>query len=82
MRRTALAVTAVFVLGALSHAAVAASPPKLDAALVHLRYALNALKRAEVSDKAATHRDQAVQLTEKALEEVNKGLQADSAEKK
>ena len=61
-------------LGALGHAAYAASPPKLDDALVHLRYALNALKRAEVTDKATAHRDQAVQLTEKALDEVNKGI--------
>jgi hypothetical protein len=79
MRRTALAVAAAFVLGALSHAAYAANPPKLDDALVHLRYALNALKRAEVTDKASAHRDQAVQLTEKALEEVNKGIAASTA---
>lgn len=79
MRRTALAVAAAFVLGALSHAAVAATPPKLDDALVHLRYALNALKRAEVTGKASAHRDQAVQLTEKALDEVNQGIAAGAA---
>ena len=76
MRRTALAVAAAFVLGALSHAASAASPPKLEDGLVHLRYALNALKRAEVPTKATANRDQAVQLTEKAIDEVNKGIQA------
>ncbi len=79
MRRTALAVATAFVLGALSHAAYAANPPKLDDGLVYLRYALNALKRAEVPDKASANRDQAVQLTEKAIEEVNKGIQASAA---
>jgi hypothetical protein len=78
MRRTALAVVAAFALGALSHAAYAASTPTLDDALIHLRYALNALKRAEVKDKARGNRDQAVQLTEKALEEVKKGIAANA----
>ncbi|MBN1205835.1 MAG: hypothetical protein JXB05_13035 [Myxococcaceae bacterium] len=80
MRRTAFAVATAFALGAFSHAAYAAKPPKLDDALVHLRYALNALKRAEVNDKASAHRDQAVQLTEKALEEVNRGIKAGTGE--
>jgi hypothetical protein len=79
MRRTALAVVAAFVLGALSHAAYAASTPKLDDALTYFRYALDALKRAEVKDKASAHRDQAVQLTEKAIEEVKKGIAANAA---
>ena len=79
MRRTALAMAAAFALGALSHAAYAASPPKLEDGLTFLRYALNALKRAEVPDKASANRDQAVQLTEKAIEEVNKGIQASTA---
>jgi hypothetical protein len=76
MRRTALAVAVAFALGALSHAAYAASPPTLEDALIHLRYALNALKRAEVKAPASASRDQAVQLTEKALEEVKKGITA------
>ncbi len=79
MRRTALALTAAFALGALSHAAYAATPPTLDDALIHLRYALNALKRADVKPTASTSRDQAVQLTEKALEEVKKGIAAQAA---
>ena len=78
MRRTALAVATAFVLGALSHAAYAASPPKIEDGLTYLRYALNALKRAEVKDKATANRDQAVQLTEKALEEVNKAIKANA----
>jgi hypothetical protein len=79
MRRTAVAVAAAFLLGALSHAAYAASTPKLEDGLTYLRYALNALKRAEVGDKAQANRESAVQLTEKAIEEVNKGIQANAA---
>ena len=78
MRRTALAVAASFLLGVLSHAAYAATPPKIEDGLTYLRYALNALKRAEVRDTAAASRDQAVQLTEKAIEEVNKALKANA----
>lgn len=78
MRRTALAVATAFVLGALSHAAYAANPPKIEDSLTYLRYALNALKRAEVKDKATASRDQAVQLTEKAIEEVNKAIKANA----
>lgn len=80
MRRTALAVATAFALGALSHAAYAAKPPKIEDGLTYLRYALNALKRAEVKDKAAANRDQAVQLTEKAIEEVNKAIKANAQE--
>ncbi len=79
MRRSTLALTAAFALGALSHAAYAAKTPTLDDALVHFRYALSALKRAEVKDKASTHRDQAIQLTEKAIEEVKQGISAHAA---
>jgi hypothetical protein len=79
MRRTALAVAASFLLGVLSHAAYAANPPKIEDGLTYLRYALNALKRAEVKDTAAAaSRDQAVQLTEKAIEEVNKAIKANA----
>lgn len=78
MHRTALAAAAAFALGALGHAAYAAKAPRIEDGLTHLRYALNALKRAEVKDAAAPSRDQAVQLTEKAIEEVNKAIKANA----
>jgi hypothetical protein len=74
MRRTALAVAVAFVLGGFTQRAFAERQPKLEEALVHLRYALAALKTAS-PDKAG-HGAKAIELTEKALEEVNKGLAA------
>ena len=75
MRRTALAVVVAFVLGGFSQRAFAEKQPKMEEALVHLRYALAALKSAS-HDKGG-HRAKAVELTEKALDEVNKGLAFD-----
>lgn len=77
MRRTApvaCLALACFFLGGLTQHAFAQGSPKLDEALVHLRYALAALK-AEPSPKGS-HRAQAVELTEKALEQVNQGIAA------
>jgi predicted component of type VI protein secretion system len=76
MRRTALAVAVAFVLGGFSQRALAEKQPKMEEALVHLRYALAALKSAS-HDKGG-HRAKAVELTEKALDEVNKGIAFDN----
>lgn len=75
MRRTALAVAVAFVLGGFSQRAFAEKQPKMEEALVHLRYALAALKTAS-HDKGG-HRTKAIELTEKALDEVNKGIAFD-----
>ncbi|HSP78159.1 MAG TPA: hypothetical protein VLQ93_06500 [Myxococcaceae bacterium] len=72
MRRTAIAVVIAFVLGGFTHRAFAESQPKLEEALIHLRYALVALKKAS-PDKGG-HKEKAVQLTQQAMEEVKKGL--------
>ncbi|WNG40833.1 hypothetical protein F0U60_49330 [Archangium minus] len=72
MRRTVIAVAVAFVLGGFTQRAFAEKQPKLEAALVHLRYALASLKTAP-EDKAG-HRAKAIELTEKAIEAVNKGL--------
>jgi hypothetical protein len=74
MRRTVIAALVAFVLGGFTQHAFA-EPPKLDEALVHLRYALAALKAAP-ADKAS-HRAKAIEFTEKALEQVNQGIAAD-----
>ncbi|ATB29211.1 hypothetical protein [Melittangium boletus] len=76
MRRTALVAVVAFALGGFSQHALAESQPKMSEALVHLRYALAALKTA-TSDKGG-HRKQAIELTEKAIEQVNKGIAFDN----
>jgi hypothetical protein len=76
MRRTAIAVAVAFVLGGFTQRAFAEKQPKMEEALVHLRYALAALKTAK-HDKGG-HRARAVELTEKALDEVNKGIAFDN----
>ena len=79
-RTTVLAVTVAFVLGGFTQHAFAERQPQMEEALVHLRYALAALKTAS-HDKGG-HRAKAVELTEKALEEVNKGIAYDDKHKK
>jgi hypothetical protein len=76
MRRTALSAAIAFTLGGFAQYAAADPQPKMDEALVHLRYALAALKSAS-SDKGG-HRKQAIELTEKAIEQVNKGIAFDN----
>jgi hypothetical protein len=75
-RSTVIAVVAAFVLGGFTQSAFAEKQPKMEEALVHLRYALAALKTAS-HDKGG-HRAKAVDLTEKAIEEVNKGIAFDN----
>lgn len=75
MRRTVIAVAVAFVLGGFTQRAFAEKQPKMEEALVHLRYALASLKAAS-HDKGG-HRAKAVELTEKAIEEVNKGIAFD-----
>jgi hypothetical protein len=72
MRRTVLAVVVAFVLGGFTQHALAARDEKLEQALIHLRYALAALKTS--THDTGGHRAKAVKLLEEALEEVNKGL--------
>lgn len=74
MRRTAIAIAVAFVLGGLTQRAFA-DQPKMEEALTHLRYALAALKTA-THDKGG-HRAKAVELTQKAIDEVNKGIEFD-----
>ncbi|WP_434384451.1 hypothetical protein [Melittangium boletus] len=77
MRRAAvvLALASAFVLGGFTQQALAEDPPKLGQALVHLRYALGALNKAP-ADKGG-HRQKAIELTEKAVEEINKAMAAE-----
>ena len=78
MRRTPLTVIAVvvaFVLGCATQRAVAAQP-KMEEALTHLRYALAALKGAS-HDKGG-HRVKAIEATQEAIEQVNKGIAFDA----
>ena len=73
MRRTVIAALVAFVLGGFTQHAFA-EPPKLDEALVHLRYALAALNAAP--DDKGGHKARALELTQKALEQVNQGIAA------
>ncbi len=77
MRRstTLVAVVVAFILGSASQRAFAAQP-KMEEALTHLRYALAALKTAS-HDKGG-HRVKAIEFTEKAMEQVNKGIAFDN----
>lgn len=74
-RSTVIAVVVAFVLGGFTQSAFAEKQPKMEEALVHLRYALAALNGA-THDKGG-HRAKAVELTQKAIEEVNKGISFD-----
>lgn len=74
-RSTVIAVVVAFVLGGFTQSAFAEKQPKMEEALVHLRYALAALNGA-THDKGG-HRAKAVELTQKAIEEVNKGIAFD-----
>ena len=76
MRRTALIAAIAFALGGFAQHAVAEPQPKMEEALVHLRYALAALKTAS-SDKGG-HRKQAIELTDKAITQVEKGIAFDN----
>lgn len=68
MRRTWMAVTAAFVLGGLTNQAFAERNPKMESALVHIRYALASLGEAPKSPQ----RDKAISLLQQAIDEVNK----------
>ena len=74
MRRTAIAVAVAFVLGGFTQRAFAEKQPKMEEALVHLRYALAALNAAP--DDKGGHKAKALELTQKALEQVNQGIAA------
>ncbi|ATB44038.1 hypothetical protein CYFUS_009519 [Cystobacter fuscus] len=74
MRRTVLAALVAFFLGGFTQHALAEGQPKLDEALVHLRYALAALNAAP--DDKGGHKAKAIELTQKALEQVNQGIAA------
>lgn len=75
-RSTLIAVVVAFVLGGFTQSALAEKQPKMEEALVHLRYALAALNAA-THDKGG-HRAKAVELTQKAIEEVNAGIAFDN----
>ena len=74
-RSTVIAVVVAFVLGGFTQSAFAEKQPKMEEALVHLRYALASLEAA-THDKGG-HRAKAMELTQKAIEEVNKGIAFD-----
>lgn len=74
-RSTVIAVAVAFVLGGFTQRAFAEKQPKMEEALVHLRYALAALK--EASHDKGGHRAKAVELTTQAIDEVNKGIHFD-----
>jgi hypothetical protein len=74
-RSTVIAVVVAFVLGGFTQSAFAEKQPKMEEALAHLRYALAALDAA-THDKGG-HRAKAMELTQKAIEEVNKGIAFD-----
>ena len=72
MRRTIIAVTVAFVLGSVSQRAFAERQPHMEDAIKHLRAAVASLNAA-TADKGG-HRVKAIEFTEKAMEQVNKGL--------
>lgn len=75
MRRTVIAVTVAFVLGGLSQRAFAERQPHMEEAITHLRAAVASLKSA-TADKGG-HRVKAIDLTEQAISEVEKGIRFD-----
>jgi hypothetical protein len=75
MRRTIIAVTVAFVLGGLSQRAFAERQPHMEDAISHLRAAVASLEKA-TADKGG-HRVRAIELTNQAIAEVEKGIRFD-----